>query len=189
MILFTAALVSYALLFISDIADKKYGRKGLLAPTLFILGSLGIIVSFSRLLFSSSFMGALHISPGAILFFLIFLSLLLYTLFPALTHGDTSTVERGKLPLVSTGVYALCRHPGVLWMAGCCICLYIICPTAEMGILAFLVAFFDLVYVWWQDLFIFPYTISHYNDYKNSVPFLIPTALSVVRCLNNLRQG
>lgn len=187
MIVFAVALISYALLFLSDIADKKYHRKGLLAPTLFILGSLGIIISFLYLLFSSSFKGTLHISPGAMLFFLIFLWLLLYTLFPALTHGDTSTAEIGKLPLVSTGVYALCRHPGVLWMTGCCICLFIICPTEKMGILAFLVAFFDLIYVWWQDIFIFPYTISHYNIYKSSVPFLIPSASSVVRCLNTLR--
>lgn len=46
------------------------------------------------------------------------LALLVHTLFFALPAGGSGVAPPpdGKLPLVDTGVFALCRHPGVLWL-------------------------------------------------------------------------
>lgn len=182
-----AVFVSYALLFLSDRITVKNRGKGLLSPLLFILGVLSLIAAFSSMLFSGVIDGILRLSVFSVLLFLIFLGLLLYTIFPGLTHGgNTEDAQEGKQPLVSVGVYALCRHPGVLWMMGCCGMLFSICPTRDMAILAFWTSLLDLIYVWWQDVYIFPYTISHYERYKMTTPFLIPTPGSILKCLNYL---
>ena len=64
--------------------------------------------------------------------FIIFLGLallaaigLIYTLFFALKFDDAYKNTENKQPCVKTGVYALCRHPGVHMMILMYLCLYL----------------------------------------------------------------
>ena len=62
---------------------------------------------------SSFFISAVFLAAA-----LLFLGLLIYTLFFALPFDETYVKENHERLAYTEGVYALCRHPGVLWFAG-----------------------------------------------------------------------
>ena len=103
---------------------------------------------------------------------------LVYVLFFALPFESTYT-ESDALPLVDRGAYALCRHPG-FWMFGL---FYFFLWQFFTGSRLFagfvLYTACNFLYVCVQDRYIFPRYIGGYDDYKRSVPFLIPTRESV----------
>lgn len=103
---------------------------------------------------------------------------LVYTLFFALPFADTY-VESDTLPLVDQGVYGLCRHPG-FWMLACVylfLWLFFDSQPVLFGFVLYTICNFIYVYV--QDRYIFPLYIGGYDEYKRSVPFLIPNRDSI----------
>ena len=115
------------------------------------------------------------------------LALLIHTLFFALRDGGSGYAPPadGKLPLVDGGVYALCRHPGVLWLGGFYLALWGALGGFWLGAAFAIYSALDLFYVLWQDRVIFPRSISGYEGYRGRVPFLIPNRHSVHRCLSD----
>lgn len=113
------------------------------------------------------------------------LALLLYTVFGAVDCGPARA--DGLRPLVSTGVYALCRHPGVLWLSG--MYFWVWCARDQKAwLLAWLLfSGADILYVFWQDRWLFPLSIQNYREYQKSTPFLVPNPGSIRRCLQTLR--
>jgi protein-S-isoprenylcysteine O-methyltransferase Ste14 len=75
---------------------------------------------------------------------------------------------------VDTGSYGVCRHPGFWWYA-----LLALSLSAWRGLdtylfpAIFMIAL-DFILVLIQDVYIFPNIFPGYDDYKKSVPFLIP---------------
>ena len=183
--IYSVLLASYALFFMADILNLRRREKWLLSPIIFIIGALGFISCFSHLLFRGVVNDTLVISGPAIGGLIFSMGLLLLCLFPSVTHSVPERPGSGLKPLISTGMYALCRHPGVIAMGLCCVCLYLLCPTASMGMLCILDMVLDLIYVKWQDVYIFPFTISDYEGYKKTTPFLIPTIGSISRFFNS----
>ena len=49
------------------------------------------------------------------------------------------------------------------------------------------VVLLNILYVLFQDLYIFPRTFSNYAEYKKSTPFLIPSRGSILRCRDSWR--
>jgi protein-S-isoprenylcysteine O-methyltransferase Ste14 len=85
------------------------------------------------------------------------------------------------------GVYALCRHPGVLWLLlfyifyGCFLgAPYIIKAGCFYSVL-------NLMYVVFQDFWTFPKTLKGYEEYRQTTPFLIPTPKSILKMLSDVR--
>ena len=119
---------------------------------------------------------------------LIMLGLLIYTLFFALPAAEAYSGESDiRRPVCRSGMYALCRHPGVLWLGGLYAGLFLALPgwlSAAAGTVFFIL---DVVYVVIQDSVIFPQQFSDYGDYRKTTPFLIPTAASMRRCLSHLK--
>lgn len=113
------------------------------------------------------------------------LALLVYTVFVA--PGSGKPREDGKLPLVDTGVYALCRHPGVLWLVGVYFFIWCACGGAAWLAAFLLFSAADALYVLWQDRAVFPISIQSYAEYQKSTPFLIPDRNSVRNCLRSSR--
>lgn len=114
------------------------------------------------------------LSIAAALVFLALLAKVLFFSFPtddAYLAGDVS-------PAVTTGQYALCRHPGVLWFAGFYLGLFALVRTPEMLWAFLLFTACDVLYVVLQDRYIFPKTLSGYGAYQKATPFLIPTPAS-----------
>ena len=55
----------------------------------------------------------------------LFLGLLIYTLFFALPFQETYVDQTAGAKTYDKGMYALCRHPGVLWFTGFYCCLWL----------------------------------------------------------------
>lgn len=111
------------------------------------------------------------------------LILLIYTLFGAIPFKKTY-IEYERNNVVHTGIYALCRHPGVLWFFFFYLFLALTLESRLMLIAALVWTFMDLVYVFIQDRWIFPITLDNYQTYKKEVPFLLPNLSSFRNCIN-----
>jgi len=113
-----------------------------------------------------------------------FFTLLMYTLFFALPFELTYVEQKDGLPVVNSGVYALCRHPGFLWFFGAYSALALVFPTVPMLLFSVLLTGLNLLYIIYQDIVVFPQTISGYDAYKNKTPFLVPTSVSIKACFS-----
>lgn len=110
---------------------------------------------------------------------------LLYCLFFALPFEATYTdPERGRR-VYDRGVYALCRHPGII----CFFVMYLFWGLAALpsGFLIWGVAMsgLNLLYALFQDRVTFPKTFCDYAAYRENVPFLLPTAASIRRAVRS----
>ena len=156
---------------------------------LFALGCGLLCAATLRLLWESSW--ACLGWSSAIPMGLAFVSLLglVYSVFFAVKPRQEETCPAGMRPLTCRGMYALCRHPGVLWLGG----FYGFMALAwhsRQWLLAFaLFTLGDVLYVLYQDRCIFPHTIDRYGEYQKATPFLIPTASSVKEALASFKSS
>lgn len=105
---------------------------------------------------------------------LVFLGLEIYTLFFSLPFEATYIEQSAKREAYTKGMYAICRHPGVLWYIGLYLCLWGLTWNLLEGVFFSVMIIGDILYVIYQDYYIFPATFSNYHEYKKEVPFLIP---------------
>ena len=109
------------------------------------------------------------------------LAALVYSLFFALPFQETYRQQEQGRHVYDGGVYALCRHPGILCFFGLYLCLGL--AALPGGLLAHGLAFslLDLAYAGFQDCITFPRTFCDYEAYRKKAPFLIPTGDSIRR--------
>jgi len=117
----------------------------------------------------------------------IFLVLLIYSLFIELSFQKTYINQGVSGKVVSTGTYALVRHPGVIWLAFAFIGLALLYPSITLFIAVVIWWLVDVIYVAIQDKYLFPKMFPEYQTYKKQTPFLIPTKRSFLACVNTLR--
>ena len=166
------------------------GRPGS-GGALFAVGCGLLCVSTLWLFWESSWAGLRRICAVPMALAFVSLLLLVYSVFFAVRprQADQLACPAGMQPLVCHGMYALCRHPGVLWLAG----FYGFMALAwrsRQWLLAFaLFTLADVLYVCYQDRCIFPRTIDRYGEYQKTTPFLIPTASSVKEALASFKQS
>lgn len=108
------------------------------------------------------------------------LAALIYCLFFALPFSETYQDAGGPPAVCDRGVYALCRHPGVLCLLG----MYLFwglgaLPAAMLLRNGLIFSGLNTAYVCFQDRITFPRTFPDYPDYQKTVPFLIPTGTSI----------
>ena len=111
----------------------------------------------------------------------VFLALLVYTLFFALPVEASYAKPGEKRSACTTGVYALCRHPGVLWFTGLYLCLWLCTglPLWEAALYSGL----NVLLVVFEDRCVFPARLEGYGGYQASTPFLVPNRRSISACL------
>ena len=107
------------------------------------------------------------------------LAALVYCLFFALPFAETYQDTDGPPAVCDRGVYALCRHPGVLCMLGMYLFWGLGALPATMLRNVLIFSVLNTVYVCFQDRMTFPRTFPDYPDYQKNVPFLIPTGASI----------
>ncbi|MBE6614644.1 MAG: hypothetical protein E7631_04985 [Ruminococcaceae bacterium] len=105
---------------------------------------------------------------------------LLYCLFFALPFDETYIVPEEKRCVYDKGVYAFCRHPGVL----CFFAMYLFLglaamPSSSLLFCGMIFSLLNFAYVCFQDAVTFPRTFVDYHEYKKHVPFIIPTPASI----------
>ena len=79
-------------------------------------------------------------------------------------------------------MYALCRHPGVLWY--CCLygALWLAMPTRNGALQCAVLCAGDLIYMLVQDIWTFPAIFADYDHYKTATPLLLPNRASIRAC-------
>lgn len=117
------------------------------------------------------------------------LALLIYSLFIEIPFHSTYVAKGAGNRLVTTGTYALVRHPGVLWLGLVYLSLALLFPSATL-LIAFAVWFMlDIIYVVLEDWIFFPRMFPGYPDYRRSTPFLIPSRQSILTCMRTINPG
>jgi protein-S-isoprenylcysteine O-methyltransferase Ste14/DNA-binding XRE family transcriptional regulator len=119
----------------------------------------------------------------------VFLALMVYTLFFALPFSATYLEENAPRKAYTGGMYALCRHPGVLWFAGAYLCLGLLLGTPKAAVFALVMTGLNIAYVLFQDRWTFPQSFVNYEEYRRTTPFLLPTPGSAVRCVRTWKGG
>ena len=156
----------------------------------FTVGSVFLVAATMLLLRK---IDILHMESGMRqIFFLIlailFLGLLIYTLFFALPFEKTYVAQEVH-KTYDKKMYALCRHPGVLWFVGFYFCLWLAFGTKPLLVMAVWFSFLNFCYIILQDYYAFPRIFSDYADYQKRVPFLIPNGKSLKRCMDTFKES
>lgn len=154
----------------------------------FFLGTGLLAVATGWDLWSAWRLGAFSGTIDAILLTitLVFFVALIYSLFFALPFKQTYTEQGGCRRVYRCGVYALCRHPGILCFFGMYVAMGFAALPTHMIIHSLIFSLLNLLYAWFQDCVTFPKTFCDYSDYKKQVPFLIPTGDSIAMAQKTL---
>ena len=113
---------------------------------------------------------------------------LIHSLFFALPFEDTYVSQNNSRRVYDKGVYALCRHPGVLFFFASYLFIGLAALPSPLLVCGMVFSFLNFLYVCFQDLVTFPRTFIDYRDYKNNVPFMIPTLHSFRRMCETRRR-
>jgi protein-S-isoprenylcysteine O-methyltransferase Ste14 len=170
--------MAFALFFLGDYNDWKLGKPVLrfCFPCGFILLAVATVFGCNSAETGNSLL--VRVIFGV--FAAIFLALEVYTLFFALPAKDAYAEQEKGRRACTTGVYSICRHPGVLWFIGLYFCLW-----GAFGLSLFSAALcsaLNILLIIFEDIFVFPATLSGYAEYKKTTPFLIPTLKSIGLC-------
>lgn len=161
----SAGIVAFFLFALGDINDA-YIKKPALKP-LFNAGMILLVISTVCSLSIKLSVKLVWLIPGAVC--LIYLVKALYFSFPA---KETYFDAPGEKDVVDTGLYSMCRHPGVLFFAGLYLCLSFGAGLPlEMSVIYIIL---NLLLAAFEDKIIFPISLSGYEEYKKWVPFIIP---------------
>ena len=178
MIFLLLGCFSYAPLYIYE----RLRLKGISRSWLFAAGSLSLFICSVGCFFSGTVQLELPVFWKVLSGILAAANalLMIWALFFSLPKG---TYTGDAAAAVDTGLYALCRHPGVLFFGGMEIFLWPVSGRSMMLLCAVSFTLCDILYAYVQDRKYFPLILSGYGEYKKRVPFLIPTRASVVRCM------
>lgn len=110
-----------------------------------------------------------------------------YALFGALPFKSTYVIGKSN-QTVDTGMYALCRHPGVWGFFFMYFFMYLARGDIMILYACILWTFMDIIHVWIQDVYFFPKTLSGYLTYQETTPFLLFNKQSLKRCMTTFRK-
>ena len=173
-------LAAFGLYLVYDINSFQWQRK--LPRTFFTAGTLLLAAAMITDTVAAVRAGAFSLLPDAafLLLSVLFFAALIYSLFFALPFDETYAQQQNGRCVYDKGVYALCRHPGIL----CFFAMYLFLGLAALpyaGLLwrGMVFSLLNLMYAWFQDRVTFPKTFTDYPDYRKRAPFLIPTKASI----------
>lgn len=112
------------------------------------------------------------------------LLLLIYSVF--IEVGRNTYQYKNENRLITTGTYALSRHPGVLW-------LFLVYLFGAIYFQNYFVLYagliwtaVNIIYVIIQEKFIFTKLFDNYGSYIESTPMLVPSLESLEKCITTL---
>lgn len=173
----TIGVFGFVLLLMFDLYSLK--EKNYLKYVFGISGFLMIFVSSIMIILNHS--SFLHIDSSiriiALVFGLASFALFIYSVF--IEVGSKTYQVENEYSLVTSGTYALTRHPGVLWM----LLLYIFAAIFFQNLLAIYAALIwtlaNIIYVSIQERFIFHKIFEDYDKYRETTPMILPNAESI----------
>jgi len=175
-------VAGFIILFFFDLAASKKIR--FLKTVIWIVGygliaySLNVIIRRG-----AQFVLPTSIKITGIVLSTIFTILLIYSLLIEIPFKRTYLDKGAGSELITTGTYALVRHPGVLWFILFLIGLFLAIGSRILLIVIPVWGSMDILYVVIQDKYYFPKQFENaYKKYQKEVPMLIPNKASIKRC-------
>lgn len=126
--------------------------------------------------------------PGAALLALSFW-LLVYSLFVNLPFNKTYVATGSSNRLITSGLYALVRHPGLHWFVMVLAALVLVSRSEMMLVAAPIFAAIDVALVLVQDRFIFGRMFEDYPRYRRTTPMLVPNRRSLNAFINSFKAA
>jgi protein-S-isoprenylcysteine O-methyltransferase Ste14 len=117
------------------------------------------------------------------------LFLLIYSLFINLPFRKTYVTTGVGNKLITTGLYALVRHPGVHWFILFVLSLILVSKSSLLLIAAPIWIFLDILLVLIEDKFVFTRIFDGYESYRKQTPMLLPNRKSISACVRTLNQA
>lgn len=105
---------------------------------------------------------------------------------PTHANNRATPAAADDATLVTTGTYALCRHPGVLWFGPFLFGLALLSGSLTLLWATPLWWGLDFAYAWLQDRYLFPRQFPGYVRYQRTTPMFLPTCATLRRCLDTL---
>jgi len=177
--------LGFGLLFVSDMCGLK-GKcrfQNLLAfsGTFFVFISSVII-----LMGGTDYNLSLTVRLLSGFFALGFLLLLIYSVVFEVRAPKDSNKPGDKPELVTTGTYALSRHPGVIWFLFYYVFGSLFFMNSEILIAGIIWSSINVVYVLLQERVVFHKLFENYNTYSKDTPMIIPNIKSIKKCINTI---
>ena len=168
-------IAGFFLYFLYDINSITIRSK--LLHTAFVIGTVLIAVATGIDLYAAWKMSAFSGSLDFLLFVMsvVCFVALIYCLFFALPFHETYSEQAVDRSVYSKGVYALCRHPGILCFFGMFLFLGTSALPSDLLLHGMLFSLLNLTYGIFQDKITFPKIFFDYHTYRKQVPFLIPS--------------
>jgi protein-S-isoprenylcysteine O-methyltransferase Ste14 len=182
MVFVLIGVAGFVILFFFDLAALRDVR---VVKTVIWVAGYGLFAYALNMIIrkGNSFAMPAPIKTIGIVLSIIFTLLLVYSLLIEIPFKRTYLERGAGSRLVTTGTYALVRHPGVLWLI-----LFLIGVFLATGVKTLLIAvpvwgLMDIIYILVQDRYYFPKQFGEaYGRYQNEVPMLIPTKRSIRQC-------
>lgn len=171
-------IAAFILCFLYDI--NSFTRKNAVVHCFFTVGAVLLAVSSALDLWQAMRAGAFTGALDVVLLLLavICFAALIYSLFFALPFEETYVKSEEGNKAYDQGVYALCRHPGVLFYFLMQLFFGLAALPERALINGMILSAINVLYAWFQDRITFEKIFSNYSEYRKNVPFLVPTAHS-----------
>lgn len=175
-------VLGFVLFFLSDLFAVL--KKKVIGYILVFLGTFAIAGSSVYILWTSKGYQTMYgmkfiMGPLTVIFFL----LLIYSVLVEVNQTKTDNT------LVTTGTYALSRHPGVLWFLLYYISGSVLFGSTEILLAGLVWSAVNIIYVILQEKLIFIKIFKGYDDYKKLTPMLLPTTKSIKRFIETTNGG
>ena len=187
MIYVAVGCLGFLLIHFLDIVSLK--RLPIVKPFAWILGS-GLLVYALAMGWLRSDKLALPLWPTWLGWLLLTLSLLLlvYSLFLNLPFRKTYIATGVGDKLITTGLYALVRHPGVHCFILLLLSLILVSKSSLLLIIAPIFILLDVLLTVVQDKFFFGRMFDGYDSYRQETPMLVPNRRSLNAFITSLKQ-
>ena len=181
-------ILAFLILYWVDFFDLK--RKPFLKILTWFFGIVLLIISHLTVIFDSTafLIPEFFRLPGFILSILFF-TLLIYSVFIEIPLFRKKGVVSNEKGLITSGTYALTRHPGVIWYLLTLTAILIYTGSKSLLISIPIWGLMDIIYALIQDYFFFPRLFGEdYCGYKEKTPMLIPSFSSMRTCILSYRE-
>jgi len=188
MIYIATGSLGFLLVHIVDIVSiKKIPR---IKPIIWVAGSIVFIYSLVMLSFQSNTLPLpiWSVVVGWVLFASA-LSIFIYSLFINLPFKRTYITAGVNDKLITTGMYSLVRHPGVLFFILVLLALILISRSYLLLIATPIFILLDVVLVMIQDKIFFVRMFNDYNNYKKITPMFLPNRQSINAFFSSIKQA
>jgi len=113
--------------------------------------------------------------------------LLVYSLFINLPFRKTYIATGVSDKLITTGLYALVRHPWIHWFILILLSLILVSKSSLLLMAAPIFILLNIVLVIVQDKFLFIRMFAGYDRYRKETPMLLPNRKSISACIRTIK--